>query len=325
LDGIVDGLQYSNWSRKIFEDLRAGGVVAVHATAIYWENTRESLSRIAQWNQRFEQFPDLIRKVRTPADLGQAGADGRIAFMLGAQNCSPIEDDIGLVEVFRDLGLLFMQLTYNNQTALAAGCYESDDAGVTRFGRQVISEMNRCGMIIDMSHSAERSTLEAISLSRRPIVISHANPASVHPSIRNKSDKVLQALSASGGFLGLSTYPFHLKGGPECTLLGFAELAAQAVDVMGIDQVGIGSDLCLDQPTSILTWMRNGRWAKEMDFGEGSADNAAWPPPLTWLKSGRDFPNIRQGLLDFGFSPADAQKIMGANWMRFLEAGLKPE
>ena len=95
-----------------------------------------------------------------------------------------------------------MQLTYNNQSLLATGCYEAEDPGVTRMGRQVIREMNRVGLVVDMSHSAERSTLEAIEISERPIAITHANPAFWHPARRNKSDEVLCALGQTGGMLG---------------------------------------------------------------------------------------------------------------------------
>src|SRR5699024_11792709 len=104
----------------------------------------------------------------------------------------PIENDIELVGAFRRLGMLVMQLTYNNQSPLATGCYEQSDAGITRFGREVIHEMTRVGMVIDMSHSAERSTLEAIETSSRPIVISHANPLLLQAPRLYQSDKVLQ-------------------------------------------------------------------------------------------------------------------------------------
>ena len=141
----------------------------------------------------------LIRPVRQASDITLAQREGRVGVFFGFQNCSPIEDDIDLVEVFRQLGVFVMQLTYNNQSLLASGCYESEDNGISRFGRQVIGEMNRVGMLIDMSHSAERSTLQAIELSARPVIISHANPSSFHPARRNKSDAVLRAIAQSGG------------------------------------------------------------------------------------------------------------------------------
>ncbi|WP_298449308.1 dipeptidase [uncultured Marinobacter sp.] len=320
----IDGLQYSNWSREIFEQMHAGGVSAVHATLVYHENTRETLSRFGDWNRRFEQHSDLIMPVYEAEDIQAAQETGRIGIFFGAQNCSPIEDDIDMIEVMRRLGLMIMQLTYNNQSLLAAGCYEAEDSGVSRFGRQAIAEMNRVGMIIDMSHSSERSTLDAIELSSRPVIISHANPASFHPAKRNKSDRVLKAISESGGLLGFSVYPFHLKDGPDCTLESFCNMVADTADLMGIDHIGIGTDLCQGQPQSVLDWMRNGRWSKEMDFGEGNKSNAGWPRPLSWFKDNRDFPGIIEGLRQKGFNESEIEKIMGLNWLNQLKIGTKP-
>ncbi|MDI4638098.1 MULTISPECIES: dipeptidase [Halomonadaceae] len=320
----VDGLQYSNWSREIFAQMREGGVDAVHATLAYHENTRETLSRLGEWNRRFEAHGDLIMPVREAGDIARARRAGKVGIFLGAQNCSPIEDDIDMVAVMRDLGLLIMQLTYNNQSLLACGCYEAEDSGITRFGRQVIREMNRVGMVIDMSHSAERSTLEAVELSERPVIISHANPASFHPAKRNKSDRVLAAIAESGGLLGFSAYPFHLKNGPDCSLEDFCDMIARTADLMGIEHIGIGTDLCQAQPISVLEWMRNGRWSKEMDFGEGSAGNADWPRPLAWFRDNRDFPNLTAGLRRRGFDEAAIARIMGQNWVELLERTTVP-
>lgn len=321
----VDGLQYSNWSREIFEQMREGGVDAVHATLVYHETTRETLSRMGEWNRRFEEHADLIMPVRQASDIERARQAGKVGIFLGAQNCSPIEDDVDMVEVMRDLGLLIMQLTYNNQSLLACGCYEAEDSGITRFGRQVIREMNRVGMVIDMSHSGERSTLDAIELSSRPVIISHANPASFHPAKRNKSDTVLKAIAECDGLLGFSAYPFHLKNGSDCTLTEYCEMIARTADLMGVEHLGIGTDLCQNQPTSILDWMRNGRWSKEMDYGEGSATNAGWPKPLAWLRDSRDFPNLIEGLRGVGFAEQEVAGIMGRNWVALLERAATPE
>jgi microsomal dipeptidase-like Zn-dependent dipeptidase len=321
---VIDGLQYSNWSRKIFKQLRQGGVTMVHATIVYHEQIRETLLRISEWNRLFELHSDLIMPIKSAADILSAKQLGKVGIMFGAQNCSPIEDDIGMIAVMRELNLMIMQLTYNNQSLLACGCYEALDSGVTRFGAQAIKEMNRVGMVIDMSHSGERSTLEAIEISQRPIVISHANPISFHAAKRNKSDAVLKALGASGGLLGFSLYPFHLKNGPDCSLNEFCDMVARTADLMGMEHIGIGTDLCQEQPVSTLEWMRNGRWSKDMDYGEGSKANASWPRPLSWFKDSRDFPNITNGLLARGFSPEDVAQVMGLNWLNYLDDALKP-
>ncbi|MEL0088668.1 MAG: membrane dipeptidase, partial [Halieaceae bacterium] len=322
---VIDGLQYSAWSREVFEQMREGGLNAVHVTIAYHENTRETLTRLGEWNSRFEAMPDLIRPVMKPEDIHKAKAEGRIGIIFGAQNCSPIEDEIRLVELMRQLGLMIMQLTYNNQSLLACGCYEDEDSGLTRFGKQVVREMNRVGMVIDMSHSAERSTLEAVDHSEQPVIISHANPSHFHDALRNKSNRVIDAIAANEGLLGFSLYPFHLKNGPQCTLDDFCDMVVWTAERMGVDRVGFGSDLCQNQPQSVLEWMRNGRWSKTMDYGEGSSGNAGWPEALTWFKDNRDFPGIIAALKKRGFSDEEMAKIVGGNWVDLLTrvAGLQ--
>lgn len=321
---IIDGLQYANWSERIFRQMREGGVTAVHVTVCYHEDFRETVENIADWNRRFQLHPDLIMPGRSAADVRRARAEGRTAIFFGFQNCSPIEDDIGLVEICHQLGARFMQLTYNNQSLLASGCYETEDAGLTRMGRQVVREMNRVGMVIDMSHSAERSTLDAIEASSRPIAITHANPASWQPALRNKSDAVLRALAETGGMLGFSLYPHHLAGGSACTLASFCAMVARTAELMGADHIGIGSDLCQDQPDSVVAWMRNGRWTRDADFGEGSAAQPGFPPQPPWFRDNRDFGGIAEGLRRTGFAEPEVAGIMGGNWLSFFESSFGP-
>lgn len=317
----IDNLQFANWSEKIFLQMREGGLDAVHVTISYHEVFREMVANIEDWNRHFESFPELIFHGRSGDDVRRARREGRTAIFFGFQNPSPIEDDIGLVEICYMLGARFMQLTYNNQSLLATGCYEEEDAGVTRMGREVIAEMNRVGMIVDMSHSSERSTLEAIEISNRPIAITHANPFFWHPARRNKSNSVLQALGQSGGMLGFSLYPHHLKGKSGCSLTSFCEMIARTADLIGVDSLGIGSDLCQDHPDSVVEWMRVGRWTKKIDYGEGNASDSGFPEMPDWFKDNRDFPNIKKGLLTHGFSEKDVAAIMGENWLNFFDKG----
>lgn len=320
----IDGLQYANWSEKIFAQMRAGGVDAVHVTITYHETFRETVLNIEGWNRWFERFPDLIFQGHSAADIDLARATNRTAIFFGAQNPSCIEDDIGLVEVLHRLGLRFMQLSYNNQSLLATGCYEAEDSGLTRMGRAVVTEMNRVGMVVDMSHSAERSTLEAIDHSTRPIAITHANPASWHPALRNKSDAVLRALAARGGMLGFSLYPHHLNGGSACELRDFCQMVARTADLIGVGALGIGSDLCQDQPDSVVAWMRSGRWTKAVDYGEGSAATPGFPPMPGWFQDNRDFGAIERGLVDVGMTSDEVAAIIGGNWRDFFDRSFGP-
>ena len=321
---FIDALQYNNWSEEVFQQINWGGISAIHVTICYHEDFQEMVQNVIDWNRRFEDYSALIFQGRTASDVLKARKEGRTAIFFGFQNCSPIEDNIGLVEVCHQLGVRFMQLTYNNQSLLGTGCYEENDPGITRMGKQVIKEMNRVGLVVDMSHSAERSTLEAIEISERPIAITHANPTFWHPALRNKSNEVLKALGESGGMLGFSVYPHHLKDGSNCTLESFCTMIADTVDLMGINSIGIGTDLCQNQPDSVVEWMRNGTWTNDRDYGEGSASFAGFPDQPEWFRDNRHFVNIASGLLSKGFSNEDVELVMGKNWLNFFEASFEP-
>tara|TARA_B100001250_G_C19797156_1_gene789281 strand:+ start:894 stop:1862 length:969 start_codon:yes stop_codon:yes gene_type:complete len=315
----IDNLQYCRWSRKIFEINKEAGLHAVHATIVYHEDYDEFLERLNQWNKLFNDNSDLIFLGKDYNDIIKAKSENKTAIFFGFQNCSPIEDDIKLVEKVHEHGCRFMQLTYNNQSLLATGCYEKIDSGITNFGREVIKEMNRVGIVIDMSHSAEKSTLEAIDISEKPIAITHANPSFWHLAKRNKSDALLKTLSESGGMLGLSLYPHHLKNNSECKIESFCEMVARTVDIMGVKNIGIGSDLCLNQPDNVVEWMRNGTWTKVKNYGEGNKNKPGFPKQPNWFEDARGFNNLNSGLKNIGFKEIEINGILGNNWFNFYK------
>ena len=315
----IDNLQYCNWSREIFEINRMAGLDAVHVTLVYHEDYDEFLLETKKWEKLFSDNSDLIFLGRDFKDIEKANSEKKTAIFFGFQNCSPIEDDIKLVEKIHDLGCRFMQLTYNNQSLLATGCYEKNDSGVTNFGREVIREMNRIGIVIDMSHSAEQSTFDAIEISQKPIAITHANPSFWHPAKRNKSNELLKALSDNDGMLGLSLYPHHLKNNTDCSLESFCEMVAKTAEIMNVKNIGIGSDLCLRQPDSIVEWMRNGTWSKSRNYGEGSKNKPGFPKQPAWFEDARGFANIEEGLKKIGFSEIEVDGILGNNWYNFYK------
>jgi microsomal dipeptidase-like Zn-dependent dipeptidase len=315
----IDNLQYCKWSREVFEINREAGLDAVHVTVVYHEDFDEFNSRVNEWNTYFKENSDLIFLGKSYKDIEKAKTEKKTAIFFGFQNCSPIEDDIGLVEKVYDLGCRFMQLTYNNQSLLATGCFENIDSGVTNFGKEVIKEMNRLGLVIDMSHSAEKSTIDAINISQKPIAITHANPAFWHAAKRNKSNELLKILSENDGMLGLSLYPHHLKDGTNCSLESFCEMAAKTADLMGVEKIGIGSDLCLNQPDTVVEWMRNGTWAKAKNYGEGTKNNSGFPKQPDWFTDARGFSNLESGLSKVGFNKNEINGILGDNWFNFYK------
>jgi membrane dipeptidase len=312
---LIDGLQYCRWSRQVFMEMRRAGMTAVHVTIAYHGGFRDCVRAITDWNALFQTNADLIVHGRTADDIARAKASRRTAIFFGLQTPMPVEDDLGLVEVLHMLGVRFMQLTYNNQSLLGSGWMEAVDAGITRMGREVIAEMNRLGIIIDMSHSGERTTLDAIDISQRPIAVTHANPDWWCATSRNKSRTVLAALAGSGGILGLSLYPNHMQAGSQTSLSAFCAMAGEAAAVMGVDKLAIGSDLCQDQPDEVVRWMREGRWTRP------AASPASFPPQPSWFRSNLDFPGLATGLAAAGFRPPEVAMVMGENWRRFMAAG----
>ena len=315
----IDNLQYCNWSREIFKINREAGLDAVHATVVYHEDFEELQKVINSWNKHFKENSDLIFLGNNYSDIEKARKEKKTAIFFGFQNCSPIEDDIKLIEKVHEQGCRFMQLTYNNQSLLATGCYEKNDSGVTNFGKEAIKEMNRVGIVVDMSHSAEKSTLDAIEISEKPIAITHANPYFWHKAKRNKSNSLLKTLASSGGMLGLSLYPHHLESGSNCTLESFCEMAARTAELMGAKSIGIGSDLCIKHPDSVVEWMRNGTWTKTKNYGEGTKKKEGFPNQPEWFLDARGFKNLEIGLKKIGFNQEETNGILGNNWFNFYK------
>lgn len=316
----IDGLQFCNWSREIFQQMRDAGLTAVHATVAYHEAFRATVDRLSEWNWRFRDHADLICPARSGADIAAAQDAGRTAIVLGVQNPLPIEDDLGLVQVLHDLGIRFMQITYNNQSLLGCGWMEPEDSGLTRMGREVIREMNRAGMVADLSHAGERTTLDAIAASARPVAVTHATPAFWRPGGRQVTERVLRALAESGGMLGLSLYPLHLRDGSQTTLADFCDMAAKVAGIIGVEHLGIGSDLCLGQPDAAVQWMREGKWTRP-DPGQ---PRPAFPPQPAWFRDSHGFANLAHGLRGSGFTQGDVDAVLGCNWLRFMRDAFQP-
>ena len=316
---LIDGLEYCNWNRELFEDAHKGGLSAIHATLVYWENTEESFVKIQEWEKLFNKHQDLIMHAKSSQDILEAKQLNKIAIIYGFQNSAPLANNIFLVEKFFKKGLRFMQLTYNNQTPLAGGCFETKDSGVSRFGKAVIEEMNRLGMIVNLSHAGKQTCLDAIELSKTPVAISHANPSFFHKSVRSIDNDVLIKLADKNGFIGLSLYPYHLKNLGECKIEDFCEMIKELINLIGSDHIGIGSDLCLNWPDQVVMWMRNGTWTKKIDYGESKHNSDQWPKQPTWYRYPSDINNVFEAMCLLGISEKNAIKIVGLNWLHFMQ------
>jgi membrane dipeptidase len=190
----------------VFEAMHQGGLTAANCTCSVWENFRGSVDNLVQWKRWFDENADLLLPVRTTEDVRRAKADGKVGVCLGWQNTSGIEDRLGYLALFKELGVGIMQLTYNTQNYSGSGCYESHDGGLSDFGREVVWEMNRLGILCDLSHVGPRTSSDVIEHSRKPVCYSHILPSGLKGHPRNKSDEQLKHLADHGGFVGVMIY-----------------------------------------------------------------------------------------------------------------------
>jgi microsomal dipeptidase-like Zn-dependent dipeptidase len=320
---VVDALQSSKWTRELFDEWRIGAVDCVHVTCALWEDSRTTLDTLAKWYRLTREHGDIIALAESVDDIWRAIDENRTAVVLGFQSASPIEDDLGLVEVFHRLGVRVMQLTYNNQSLVGGSCYELNDGGLSRFGREVIKEMNRVGMLVDLSHVGERTSLEAIEYSERPVAITHSNPLSFLDHPRNKSKAVLEAMAEKRGVVGLTMYP-PLIGGKDATLEAWTAMVMDTVEQIGIDCVGIGSDASRNWDDDDLMWVRLGRWTHDSNNATIVSTRTSWPEWPRWFQTPADFPLVAEGLRKRGFTDADVSAILGGNWMRVFAETFEP-
>jgi membrane dipeptidase len=316
----IDGLEYSIWSRERFVEWRDGGLDAVHVTLAIWETARETLGVVGQWERHFRDNSDLIVQARTPADILAAKESGRTAVILGLQNTTPFEDDLDLVGAFYAAGIRIAQLTYNIQNSAGSGCWEANDSGLsTHYGRHLIREMNQLGMLVDISHCGEKTCFDTIEVSETPVALTHGNPrefvgTSVELAMRNRSTKLITALTEAGGMIGLSMYPRIAPDGNNCTLKRFCEMVDWTASLVGVEHVGIGSDLYLGHEPDVLNWWRMGRWSREL-----AVPISGLPVFPDWMRTPAQFSGIKDGLRAQGFDDAECGAILGGNFMRLFE------
>ena len=320
---IVDGLSMPVPERQWFEEWREAKIGCVNTSVAVWENSSETLAVLGKWRLVIEQNSDLVAAAASVAEIERVAASGRTAIVLGFQNTAPVEHNLDLFGTFRQLGVCIMQLTYNLQNYIGCGYWEAKDTGISsRFGRTAIEEMNKVGILIDLSHCGERTTLEAIETSAKPVAITHANPREfvgtpVYGAGRLKTTEAIKALAKRGGVIGLTPNRNMTRNGAATTLSEFGDMIAWTVDQIGVDAIAIGTDYCPGHPRSVRTWWRYARWSRESAPAEQMkiAPHEGWSE---WMRTPSGMHNIVSELERRSFTRVDIDKIMGGNWLRLF-------
>ncbi len=313
---FFDGLNCCNWDREIFEDMRKGGITAINCAALVWENLEGGLRYVLDWKQRIRDHADLLRPVHSVADIHAAKAENKTGIILGWQNTSPIEDQLGYVEIFRDLGVRFMQLTYNTQNYSGAGYLEPNDSGLTGFGREVIEEMARVGVVCDLSHVGDRTSADVIAHSPRPVCFSHVLPRALKNVGRNKPDALMKACADRGGLVGVCLFSPGLAAGNDATIEDYIDAMEHVLALVGEEHVGIGLDFSLKhaRPGPYQTFAsRDKGYARSLTpYATAKVEK---PKGIQQL---HEAPNITEAMARRGWKPARIEKILGQNWLRLV-------
>ena len=313
---VIDGLNVSNWhSPAVYESLHDGNVTAINATIAVWEHYTETMDNIKEWLRRFRERADTVSQVTTVQDILDAKATGRTGVIFGWQNATPIENDLDRLELFHRLGVRVIQVTYNERNLLGNGCWERNDEGLSNFGVDAVKEMNRLGILIDLSHVGDRTTLDTIELSEAPVACTHANARSFVDNRRNKTDDALKLLAEKGGVVGATAWPPFLRKGWESTLADFGDAIEDMVERVGVDHVGIGTDYTQDQTSEWFDVLMSQQGTKFLPRRLEYPDVPAHPEGL---ETPDKMSNIATELLGRGFSDEDVSKILGGNWLRLL-------
>ncbi|MEI8599123.1 dipeptidase [Vibrio sp. M60_M31a] len=308
---VIDGLVIAKWDRALFEDMRKGGITAANCTVSVWEGFQNTVNNIVEMNNLLEENNDLVLKVRTTDDIRKAKQQGKTGVIMGFQNAHAFEDQLGYVQVFKDLGVGVVQMCYNTQNLIGTGCYERD-GGLSGFGHEIVAEMNKVGIMCDLSHVGAKTSKEVILASEKPVCYSHCLPSGLKDHPRNKSDEDLKFIADHGGFVGVTMFAPFLKNGIHSTIDDYVEAIAYIFDLVGEDQIGIGTDFTHGHGQPFFEWLTHDKgYARRLtNFGE-----IINPEGIRTLG---EFPNLTEALLRHGFSETQVRKIMGENWLRVL-------
>lgn len=311
---VVDGLNVSKWSPTVLGAMQRAGVTAANCTCCIWEGFDGAMRELAVWKARFVEHADLITQVYGVEDITRAKRDGRVGIILGWQNSSGFDDHLPFVGLFAELGLRVVQLTYNTANAVGSGCYESHDGGLTDFGRDLIDELNRHGVLIDLSHVGARTAADAIRASARPVAYTHTLPAAHRGHPRNKTDEELRLIAEHGGFVGLTFFPAFLRNGPGATIDDYLAAAEHVMDVAGAQAVGIGTDFTEDRPASFFDYITRdkGYGRRLTEFGD-----VVLPVGLRRIE---ELPNLTTAMERRGWDERRIRGFLGENWLAFLRA-----
>ena len=306
-----------------FQDIGGGTDVSPYPE-VTPGNFKTNVNGLDKLRKTVESNPEKFIFVESTDDITRAKKEDQIALVPHMQACSAaIEDNYTYLRALNRLGLKIIQLTYNSHTPVGTGCCERLDTGLTPFGRGVIDEMNKIGVVIDVSHASDMTINDAIEHSKAPIIESHSSSYAIFPSPRNTRDETIKALAEKGGVIGLCAWPPLLSADQSkkrSTVDMFLDHIDHVTKLIGVDHVGISTDTNwkgIDEGWCSETMMY---WRRDRPDVYGyDKPLHLYPSPVLGLERESKLPNITKGLVARGYSDQEIQKIWGGNWIRVLK------
>ncbi|RKX79141.1 MAG: peptidase M19, partial [Spirochaetes bacterium] len=303
---FIDGLNASFFlNPNVFRNLKKGNVTAVNGTIAAWHNFTETMEMIGSLMTILDASKDSIFLVERAVDIVDAKRTGRTGFIMGFQDTAPLEGKLYTLRLFQKLGIRVIQLTYNTTNLVGSG-FMTKDEGITSFGQEVIEEMNRLGILIDISHCGEKTSAMAVEISVKPLAVTHANPYSFCPHPRNKSDSVLKAVAKKGGVVGINAFPAMLKTSGQASLEDYLNAIDYTVNLIGIDHTALGPDFMEEMPNEIADIVLK-------DIPAETREKMKKMPALKNFESISKAPEVTDGLFRRGYSEDEVRKIIGLN------------
>lgn len=315
---VFDGLGALGQSRENVIKLLEVGYDAINWTvSAHNETLEQALQKMAIFYWFRDAAADLVRIVESADDLGDAYS-GKLRIIIGFQGAEPMQQNFHHVSIFHALGVRLVQLTYNEQNRLGYGCLEPDDRGLSHYGIQVVRELNRLGMVVDISHAGYKTSLDTVATSSDPVISSHANPRALRDNPRNITDEQMKAIAERGGVIGIASFADFVGdtslGQP--TIEQYVDHISYAVDLVGIDHVGIGTDAMDARGSAGIWWNANTK--RKYPEQCGAMDEKMHG--IEGFESWFDFPYLTDRLLNRGFSDDDTRKIIGGNFLRVVRS-----
>ena len=282
-----------------------------------FERSKETLK---QWKARIAAHPDLFLQVEKAADLERARDERRLGIIFTFQGTEPLGEEADRIPMFREMGLRVMQLTHNRRNLVGDGCMEPGNAGLSKFGHQVVERLNADKLVIDLSHGSQRTTSEAIRASAAPVLIGHTGCRALADLPRNVADAELRALADKGGMAGIIFWPY-LRVDTQPMAIDVIRHLEHATKVCGEDHVGIGTDINVAPVDRTPEWERENReWIRDAKkdgvFTAGRPDDlCAFIPDLNVANR---FELLAARLKARGHSDARIAKFLGGNFARVM-------